>query len=376
MPFNNMGDKLKTKRKFQMKRIEMPSGQPKSPSAPANLEDYFSFRLGEQEESIIVRAKDLVRIKELGRGGYGIVETMLHPETNTIFAVKRIHVTLNDEVQKRMLIELNASMKSGRCPFMVRFYGAMFREGDVWLCMEAMDTSLDKFYRMCIDLNHNIPEFFLSRVAFSIVEALYYMKVELNLMHRDVKPSNILLNRKGEVKICDFGISGHLTDSLAKTINAGCKPYMAPERINPQDEAMHAYDVRSDVWSLGITLVEVAIGNHPYAKWKTPFEQLKQVVMEPPPKLPELTFSANFCDFVSLCLRKNYRERPKYVDLVGHPFLAQREGQEADVSRFINEVLDEGAGNEGRLACTMGQLGIRNSLPSNSVDHDGGSLQA
>ncbi|CDW61199.1 Pkinase domain containing protein [Trichuris trichiura] len=152
---------------------------------------------------------------------------MLHPETNTIFAVKRIHVTLNDEVQKRMLIELNASMKSGNCPFMVKFYGAMFREGDVWLCMEAMDTSLDKFYRMCIDLNHSIPEFFLSRVAFSIVEALYYMKVELNLMHRDVKPSNILLNRKGEIKICDFGISGHLTDSLAKTINAGCKPYMA-----------------------------------------------------------------------------------------------------------------------------------------------------
>lgn len=79
------------------------------------------------------------------------------------------------------------------------------------------------------------------------------MKENMNLIHRDVKPSNILLNCQGEAKLCDFGISGHLTNSVAKTVNAGCKPYMPPERI--EGEAKDAYGVQADVWSLGITLV-------------------------------------------------------------------------------------------------------------------------
>ena len=80
----------------------------------------------------------------------------------------------------------------------------------------------------------------------------------------------------GQVKLCDFGISGQLVDSLAKTIDAGCKPYMAPERIDPARNKK-GYDVKSDVWSLGITMIEVATGQFPYDTWRNPFQQLKQV---------------------------------------------------------------------------------------------------
>lgn len=92
------------------------------------------------------------------------------------------------------------------------------------------------------------------------------------------------MNTNVQVKMCDFGISGNLTNSVAKTVNAGCKPYMAPERID--GDHRDRYDVRSDVWSLAITLLEVATGQHPYAKWKTPFEQLRQVFAHVPLSLP------------------------------------------------------------------------------------------
>lgn len=76
--------------------------------------------------------------------------------------------------------------------------------------------------------------------------------------------------------MCDFGISGYLVDSIAKTIDAGCKPYMAPERIDPSGNPGQ-YDIRSDIWSLGISMIEMATGEFPYQRWGTPFEQLKQV---------------------------------------------------------------------------------------------------
>ena len=107
------------------------------------------------------------------------------------------------------------------------------------------------------------------------MKALSYLKEKLKIMHRDVKPSNILLDKSGAIKLCDFGISGQLVDSIAKTRDAGCRPYMAPERIDPQ--RARGYDVRSDVWSLGITLIELATGKFPYPKWNSVFEQLTQV---------------------------------------------------------------------------------------------------
>ncbi|KAJ8889010.1 hypothetical protein PR048_008504 [Dryococelus australis] len=194
-------------------------------SPPRNLDKRTTITIA--DKTFEVEADDLEKLCDLGRGAYGIVEKMRHIPSGTIMAVKRITATVNTQEQKRLLMDLDISMRSSDCLYTVQFYGALFREGDVWICMEVMDTSLDKFYTKVYKHGREIPEDILGKITFAVVSALHYLYLKLRVIHRDVKPSNILINRKGEVKICDFGISGYLVDSVAKTIDAGCKPYMA-----------------------------------------------------------------------------------------------------------------------------------------------------
>lgn len=119
-------------------------------------------------------------------------------------AVKRITATVNSVEQKRLLMDLDISMRSSDCPYTVHFYGALFREGDVMICMEVMDTSLDKFYHLVFQKNRTIPEDILGKIFVAVVNALHYLHSQLKVIHRDVKPSNILISRQGQIKMCDF----------------------------------------------------------------------------------------------------------------------------------------------------------------------------
>uniref|UniRef100_A0A6G1SKH9 mitogen-activated protein kinase kinase n=1 Tax=Aceria tosichella TaxID=561515 RepID=A0A6G1SKH9_9ACAR len=265
----------------------------------------------------------------LGTGSGGCVLKMRHKPSGKICAVKQMRRTLNEEENKRIYMDLQVVLQC-ECDNIVRCCGYFIKEAEVWICMELMTTCFDKLLRS--RERRPLPEKFIGAIAASAVKALYYLKEKHNIIHRDVKPSNILIDDLGQIKLCDFGISGRLIDSIAKTKAAGCIAYMAPERI---DLSYTSYDIRADVWSLGVTLYELATGESPYAQFKTDFDILVNIVAKSPPSLPrDREFSEELIDFISVCLTKDFRQRPKYKQLMEHDFIKRHKDTVVSLSEL------------------------------------------
>ncbi|RUS25103.1 kinase-like protein, partial [Jimgerdemannia flammicorona] len=272
--------------------------------------------------SFKIKMNELELKEELGKGQYGTVQKVFHKPTNVTMAMKEIRLELDQTKLNQIIMELDILHRSAS-PYIVEFYGAFFIESCVYYCMEYMDCgSLDK---LCDGAG--APEPVLAKICLSMVRGLKFLKDDMSIIHRDVKPTNVLVNLKGDVKLCDFGVSGQLEKSMAKT-NIGCQSYMAPERIRAAD----TYTVSSDVWSLGLSLVEMAGGKYPYA-YDNMFAQLKAIVDDEPPNLPN-SFSTEARDFIDQCLHKNPLERPTYLDLLMHPFLQKYQDEEVDMARW------------------------------------------
>uniref|UniRef100_A0A914DR37 mitogen-activated protein kinase kinase n=1 Tax=Acrobeloides nanus TaxID=290746 RepID=A0A914DR37_9BILA len=276
-----------------------------------------------------VKVEELFLIGELGSGTCGnVTKRRFH---NHSIAVKEMRNTDDHEEKKRVYMDLYVIRKSNDCEYIVKCHGYIITYDHLYICMELMATCLEK---LMAKLKSGLPEEIIGKVTVSVVKALNYLKETHQIMHRDVKPSNILIDWLGNIKLCDFGISGQLIDSKASTMSTGCAAYLAPERINRTPD----YDVRADIWSLGITLVHLARGKYPY-ECNSPFEVMLKIREESPPLLrPNEGFSAQFCDFVDKCLQKNPENRPKYHKLAEHEFFQIHENSEVDVAEWYASV--------------------------------------
>ncbi|KAK7185594.1 hypothetical protein DPSP01_013578 [Paraphaeosphaeria sporulosa] len=297
---------------------QAPGGLGQDDNRADTLEIGVEFRLD-------LKAEDLIVLRELGAGNGGTVSKVQHAATKVVMARKIIHVEAKNEVRKRIVRELRI-MHDCNSEYIVAFYGAFQNEsGDVIMCMEYMDVgSLDWVSKTFGPVRVDV----LGKISEAVLGGLAYLYSAHKIMHRDLKPSNILVNSKGQIKLCDFGVSSELEGSIAETF-VGTGTYMAPERIQGSP-----YTVKSDVWSVGLTLMELAIGKFPFGGSDDDgdgpggpqgiLDLLQQIVLEPAPKLPKSdAFPAILEDMIAKCLMKDPAERPTPKELYEHDAFLQ-----------------------------------------------------
>jgi len=245
-----------------------------------------------------------------------------------------IRLDVPEEVRNKLFVELR-TYHSSLHPSIVSFFGASYEEGCIRILLEHMDGSLADMIQ-----KRTLPENVLSKVTAQILKGLSYLHKELHVVHRDIKPANILINKRGEVKISDFGVSSQLKETLglAETF-AGTVTYMDPGRIAGQ---LHSSN--SDVWSLGLTVMECALGHYPYRPSKQTeavqfFDLYDAIVNKDPPILPPGQFSKELCSFVASCLCKNATKRPFAFELLNHPFIKNYEHDLVDVAQWVRSTL-------------------------------------
>ncbi|KAI9546688.1 Serine/threonine-protein kinase 4 [Dissostichus eleginoides] len=249
-------------------------------------------------------------LEKLGEGSYGCVFKAHYKETGEIVAIKQVPV----ESDLQEIIKEISIMQQCNSPHVVRYYGSYFKNSDLWIVMEYCGAgSVSDIIRL---RNKTINEEEMAAILQSTLKGLEYLHF-MRKIHRDIKAGNILLNNEGQAKLADFGVAGQLTDTMAKRNTVIGTPFwMAPEVIQEI-----GYNCVADIWSLGITALEMAEGKPPYADIH-PMRAIFMIPTNPPPtcRNPDL-WSQEFKDFVSQCLVKNPENRATATKLLQHPFI-------------------------------------------------------
>ncbi|XP_052763623.1 serine/threonine-protein kinase 3-like isoform X2 [Mya arenaria] len=247
---------------------------------------------------------------KLGEGSYGSVFKSLHKESGQVLAIKQVPVDTDlQEIIKEISI-----MQQCDSPFIVKYYGSYFKNTDLWIVMEYCGAGsvadIMKLRNKCLNEEE------IATILFYTLKGLEYLHSKRKI-HRDIKAGNILLNTEGHAKLADFGVAGQLTDTMAKRNTVIGTPYwMAPEVIQEI-----GYDCVADIWSLGITALEMAEGKPPYGDIH-PMRAIFMIPTKPPPSFrnPD-RWTPEFIDFVSKCLIKNPEQRSTAVELLEHEFI-------------------------------------------------------
>uniref|UniRef100_A0A4W5NF48 non-specific serine/threonine protein kinase n=1 Tax=Hucho hucho TaxID=62062 RepID=A0A4W5NF48_9TELE len=262
-------------------------------------------------------------VEVVGNGTYGQVYKGRHVKTGQLAAIKVMDVTEDEE--EEIKLEINMLKKYSHHRNIATYYGAFIKKSppghddQLWLVMEFCGagsiTDLVKNTK-----GNTLKEDWIAYISREILRGLAHLHAH-HVIHRDIKGQNVLLTENAEVKLVDFGVSAQLDRTVGRRNTFIGTPYwMAPEVIACDENPDATYDYRSDLWSTGITAIEMAEGAPPLCDMH-PMRALFLIPRNPPPRLKSKKWSKKFCSFIEGSLVKNYTQRPPTDQLLKHPFI-------------------------------------------------------
>ncbi|TRY58515.1 hypothetical protein DNTS_004926 [Danionella cerebrum] len=283
-------------------------------------------------------------VETIGKGTYGKVYKVVNKSNGSKAAVKILDPI--HDIDEEIEAEYNILKALSDHPNVVKFFGMFFKKdvknGDqLWLVLELCNGgSVTDLAKGLLKRGDRMNEGVIAYILHEALMGLQHLHVNRTI-HRDVKGNNILLTTDGGIKLVDFGVSAQLTNTrLRRNTSVGTPFWMAPEVIACEQQLDSTYDERCDVWSLGITAIELGDGDPPLAELH-PMRALFKIPRNPPPTLhqPEL-WTEDFNQFVCKCLIKDFELRPHVLDLLRDVFIRQIVGREKILQKQLMELID------------------------------------